>query len=215
MEHNQTIDFECVHCKQRLRVPADAAGKKIHCPECNAVVGVPGQTGIAEESNVPRTRAPQPDSEPYDEPARPFEDEYPDDLPVRRPRSAGGGVVAPAICMLVVACIALLLDLFNCVAAIADPVPAVDPQQPPFLQEMMKNTRGPVAAAAQGGLALVAIITIFGSIQMLRQKTWGLCLTASILSMIHFGSCCCVLGLPAGLWALITLVNADVKDSFS
>jgi hypothetical protein len=217
MDDNQTIDFECAHCRQRLRVPGDAAGKRIRCPECNAVVEVPGQTGITEEAPRPQSPAPKRETDPDEERDRDrdYDDDYSHDLPVRRRASVGGSVIGPAIFMLIVAGIALVLDLFNAVVAIAVPVPAVDPQQPPFLQEMMKSTRGPVAAATQGGLALVAVITILGSIQMLRQKTWGLCLTASILSMIHFGSCCCLLGLPAGIWALISLVNADVKNSFS
>ena len=61
--------------------------------------------------------------------------------------------------------------------------PVVNPNDPPFVQQVAQGTHGPLASGMQGILAIVAIITIVGSIQMLRQKTWGLALTASILAL--------------------------------
>ncbi|MCY2959510.1 MAG: hypothetical protein NTY35_05030 [Planctomycetota bacterium] len=62
-----------------------------------------------------------------------------------------------------------------------------------------------------GGAALIA----FGAWRMKEMKSYGLAMTASILAMIPcFTSCCCLLGLPAGIWALIVLLDKDVKAAF-
>lgn len=217
---SDTFDFDCPHCQQRLRVAADAAGKQIRCPDCSNLVTVPGPTGITEEA--PRTYNPPPlfESEPSESRDRDRRRDYDDDdrdalPPVRRRGSGGGGLTAAAICILVVSGLALLLDLFAVVSAVAADPPRIDPNLPPIMQEIVKNSHGTTPAISNGVLALIAGFTIIGAIQMLRRKTWGLCLAASILSMIHIGSCCCVLGAPFGIWALVMLMNTDVKDSFS
>jgi len=43
---------------------------------------------------------------------------------------------------------------------------------------------------------------------------WPLAMTASILSMLNFGNCCCLLGIPVGIWALVILLMPDVKEAF-
>ena len=49
--------------------------------------------------------------------------------------------------------------------------------------------------------------------KMTRLQGWGLALAGSILAMIPCGSCCCFT-LPFGIWALVVLVNKDVKAGF-
>lgn len=62
-----------------------------------------------------------------------------------------------------------------------------------------------------GGAALIA----FGALRMKQVKSYGLAMTASILAMIPcFTSCCCLLGLPVGIWALVVLLDKDVKAAF-
>ncbi|MCU0879760.1 MAG: AAA family ATPase [Pirellulaceae bacterium] len=41
------IEFSCANCGRTLKVPAAAAGKRASCPQCNAVVQVPGVDGAA------------------------------------------------------------------------------------------------------------------------------------------------------------------------
>jgi hypothetical protein len=68
-----------------------------------------------------------------------------------------------------------------------------------------------------GGLVfLAAIITILGSVQMMRLKSYGLAVTGAILAAIPGPSllgCCCV-GAIVGIWALVVLMNSDVKAAF-
>jgi hypothetical protein len=144
------------------------------------------------------------------------DDDDMDDLP-RRPRidKPAPSVTAPAICMLLVAILGVLLALFNSVMAVAQDPPPPDPNLPPFMRDVAKGTHGPLASGVQGFIAILSALTIVGSIQMLRTKSWGLAVAASILSMINFGSCCCILGLPFGIWALVMLMKPEVKDAFS
>jgi hypothetical protein len=65
-----------------------------------------------------------------------------------------------------------------------------------------------------GGLTLVGAAVIFyGAIKMKDLQGYGLAMTAAILCLIPCFSICC-LGIPFGIWALIVLLNADVKAAF-
>jgi ABC-type proline/glycine betaine transport system permease subunit len=49
---------------------------------------------------------------------------------------------------------------------------------------------------------------------MFRIRTWALAMTSAVLMMINFGNCCCLIGLPIGIWALVILLLPDVQDAF-
>jgi hypothetical protein len=91
---------------------------------------------------------------------------------------------------------------------------------------------GPIGGAAQGGAnrsgdvvsalsgvvgAIFALvwygIVLMGAIQMYRMQTWGLALAGSIMALFPC-SICCILALPFGIWSLVVLCNADVKEAF-
>jgi hypothetical protein len=55
---------------------------------------------------------------------------------------------------------------------------------------------------------------IFGAMKMRSLESWGLALAASIVSMVPYVSPCCCLGIPLGAWALVTLLNSEVKAAF-
>jgi len=58
------------------------------------------------------------------------------------------------------------------------------------------------------------ILILLGGLRMKQLKSYPLALTGSIAAMIPLNSCCCI-ALPVGLWAMIVLVNADVKAAFA
>ena len=64
------------------------------------------------------------------------------------------------------------------------------------------------------GVALSGLIT-FGGVRMKGLKSWGLAVTASVLSMTYLCVGCGCLPFPFGLWALIVLLNGDVKAAFA
>ena len=124
-----------------------------------------------------------------------------------------GKVVAPAIVLLVISGLGLATSIFNVVFAFSDP--QINPKDPPFIQELKKSSTGPVVATIQSAFVVVNLLIIGGAVQMMRFKTWGFALAASIIAMLNFGTFCCVLGLPVGIWSLVILVQPDVKQAFA
>ncbi|MBL8862517.1 MAG: hypothetical protein JNK02_10965 [Planctomycetes bacterium] len=63
------------------------------------------------------------------------------------------------------------------------------------------------------GLAM-ALFVLFAGVQMLRGRMWGLAVAGSIVAMVPCW-CCCLLGIPAGIWSLVVLNDKDVKSAFA
>ncbi len=61
---------------------------------------------------------------------------------------------------------------------------------------------------------LVAPIIIYGAIQMMRGRSFALSRTAAVLAVIPLTSCCFVVGIPFGIWALVVSSQPDVKALF-
>ena len=62
------------------------------------------------------------------------------------------------------------------------------------------------------GLAISSFL-IFGGMKMRNLQSHGLAMGAAIVAMIPCGGCCC-LGLPVGIWALVTLMKPEIKSQF-
>jgi len=56
-------------------------------------------------------------------------------------------------------------------------------------------------------------LMIYGAYQMKTLKSYPLAMIASIVAMIPC-SCCCVVGLPVGVWAIVVLMRPAVKLGF-
>jgi len=61
---------------------------------------------------------------------------------------------------------------------------------------------------------LVAPIIIYGAIQMMRGRKYGLARASAILAIVPVTSCCFLISIPVGIWALIVLSKPDVKTFF-
>jgi ABC-type proline/glycine betaine transport system permease subunit len=60
-----------------------------------------------------------------------------------------------------------------------------------------------------------AILILVGSIKMYKLENYALSMSAAIVAMIPCcSSCCCLIGLPMGIWALVVLNDANVKIAF-
>ena len=154
-------------------------------------------------------------SNPYPESNNPYSSPiHSSQEPPSRSGSAKPKIMAPAIALLIISMIGLLASLFNVVFALVGEPFAPDPAAPDWVNEMQKNSVGGFAAGLQAFFALLNLVIMFGAIQMLRLKSWGASLVASILAMINFGTCCCVLGIPVGIWSLVILLQNDVRKAF-
>ena len=123
-------------------------------------------------------------------------------------------VQAPAIALIVCGGLSFIASIYGAVNALVSQVPPIPPDAPELVAQILKGTVGPMAAAIQTVFILVGLFILFGGIQMLRLKTWAVALAATIVSMLNFGSCCCLIGMPIGIWALVILLMGDVKRAF-
>jgi len=65
------------------------------------------------------------------------------------------------------------------------------------------------------GIAGAAFV-IYGGLQMMKLQSRTIAMVASVLVMIPcFTSCCCLIGIPIGIWSLIVLSKPDVKSAFT
>jgi predicted lysophospholipase L1 biosynthesis ABC-type transport system permease subunit len=62
---------------------------------------------------------------------------------------------------------------------------------------------------------VVAGFIIFAAMKMRSLESWGMSVAAAIVAMIPCISPCCLLGIPVGIWCLVLLFDASVKEAFT
>src|SRR5262249_37436572 len=116
-------------------------------------------------------------------------------------------VTPPAILLLLLGMLGFLADVGQAVyveAKMRFPAPA--PVQPPgnFLDELQQRVEqgavGPLPIILGAVFAVVSILVVMAGVQMLRLRTYAFAMAGTVLAMVNFGNCCCILGLPAGIW---------------
>lgn len=65
-----------------------------------------------------------------------------------------------------------------------------------------------------GVTALVAVISFFGAIRMISLHSYGLAMFGALLTAIPCVTPCCLIGQVAGIWAILILLNPDVRKAF-
>ena len=153
-------------------------------------------------------------------------DEDDEDLDIKKSNSRKRGrseamakLAAPAICLMVCA------GLHLAVGCVGIPINIYKLTQPQPIVMIGPGANNDFAAVFQpSGLNvgssvitwLVQGLILFGAIQMKQAKMYGVCMAACILSVIPCvcTSCGC-LGIPFGIWALIVLMDPEVKSAFT
>ncbi len=136
------------------------------------------------------------------------------------PGNAAEKVNGPAIGLIVTAVIGIVLCVLSVLmnllgvgmaGAQAQQLPeGVDAEQFQAFQ-MFSGGLGIVTALI--GI-VVGVVIFMGAQKMKRLESHGFAMTASILAMIPCLSPCCIIGLPIGIWALVVLMNDEVKSAF-
>jgi hypothetical protein len=96
---------------------------------------------------------------------------------------------------------------------------AEGPQKADIQKEVVKaKNRDKTAEMIQNAVGIVLggvidLVILIGGFRMKGLRSYGLAMTAAILAIIPCNSCC-LIGLPAGIWAVVALSNADVKAGF-
>lgn len=62
--------------------------------------------------------------------------------------------------------------------------------------------------------AAASLVVLLSGFMILTRRGYGLAISGSILAMINFGACLCILGLPIGIWSLIMLCRPGVSQLF-
>jgi hypothetical protein len=87
---------------------------------------------------------------------------------------------------------------------------------PPEFERMARHMGGAVGVVMAVAQLALAGFYILASTKLRKLESYGLVMTATILSMLPCvtPSCCCVVGLPIGIWILVVLSKPEVKSAF-
>src|SRR5262245_60321285 len=136
------------------------------------------------------------------------------------PPTGGGGagvamakVSGPAIGLMVVAGIGICIQILGILAKLLGMGFAAAQAQEQGMP-MASFFMGPIGIMVGFFDILVGILILVGAIKMKKLESYGLAMTVSILAMIPCISPCCVIGIPIGIWALIVLMDPNVKAAF-
>ena len=77
----------------------------------------------------------------------------------------------------------------------------------------MEKMQGPMAGVIKLVIAALNAFVLFGAIKLMRLQSYGLAMAACIVAMLPC-QCCCLFGLPFGIWALVVLSKPEVKSAF-
>jgi hypothetical protein len=97
-----------------------------------------------------------------------------------------------------------------------------NPQAPQQMKQMGWTVEGTFHTLAYlfigaGGAGLVlSFLTVVGAIRMLQLRSYGLAMFVSILNAVPLLSttACCGVGEIVGIWAIVVLLNSEVRASF-
>lgn len=122
----------------------------------------------------------------------------------------------PAICLIIIGALnglTSVLTLLSGIVRLAG-IGGKEPFSPTDAQKFGYYV-GTFISYGSGLLALIAApIIIYGAIQMLKGRKYGFAKASAILAIAPFTSCCFLIGIPIGIWALTALSKPDVKAFF-
>jgi hypothetical protein len=87
------------------------------------------------------------------------------------------------------------------------------PNIPPQMRAFIEGMQGPMAGVVNLLVAAFNGFVLFGAIKMLKLQNHTLAVIACVAAMLPCG-CCCLFGLPFGIWALVVLNKPEVKSRF-
>jgi hypothetical protein len=146
---------------------------------------------------------------------------YPPPPPSMPPPPMGGAMASqqvqgPAMGLLVTAGLALLFTVLGLVMNIAGvgmgSLGSMAGGSAATDQYMSMMSGGVGIVVSLLGLALYGFV-VWGALQMKQLRNWNIAMGASIAAMLPC-SCCCIIGLPIGIWSLIVLMKPEVKSAF-
>ncbi|MCD9187593.1 MAG: hypothetical protein LUM44_14330 [Pyrinomonadaceae bacterium] len=121
----------------------------------------------------------------------------------------------PAIGLILIGSINALCGLLMLLSGLLRLIGKVDDQIPTDEAQRLGYYMGTGFGYGLGFFSLIlAPVIIYGGFCMLKGQKPGLAKTAAILAILPVSSCCFLLGIPFGIWALIVLRKPEVKAVF-
>jgi hypothetical protein len=119
------------------------------------------------------------------------------------------------IFMLIVGLLWTGYGLVNLLTVMIQGVDAVIRNNPAFDNQVKGNIEAYRLGVYIGSILgpLTGLLVIGGAVSMLIRKFRGLAITGSVTAMLPC-SCCCILGLPLGIWGLVLLNQDDTVHLF-
>lgn len=138
------------------------------------------------------------------------------------PAYAGGGtgfdaskkVLGPAIGLMVTAGVGIGVQLLGIVARLVGFSLASMMGTESGGRDMPWFATGALTSVLGAFSILIGLVILFGAVQMKSLSNYGLAMTVTILAMIPCVSPCCLIGIPIGIWALVVLLDSNVKAAF-
>ncbi|TAL05847.1 MAG: DUF4339 domain-containing protein [Verrucomicrobia bacterium] len=127
---------------------------------------------------------------------------------------AADQVRVPAIFMIVLSALDIVSSGFGILLSLVPMNLPRFPHQDPDFNRVMEKLNFAFSIPTNAVGLVIAGLCLYGSIQMLRLRTYGLAMATAILMLIPCHGCCCCLNLVAGIWALVVLSRAEVKAAF-
>lgn len=122
-------------------------------------------------------------------------------------------VNVPSILLIVMGALGVLFGLYGVVSGGALPPELFDdPKIAPY-RDMLTQGMGASRVLNFVAIALDGVM-IFGALQLRQLKGYGLATAAAIIAMLPCAGCCCLFGLPVGIWTLVTINKPEIKASF-
>jgi predicted Zn finger-like uncharacterized protein len=231
--------IRCPSCDSTLQVPEDRLGRSVKCGRCEAVF-TPTATETRDREPYVRREEPPPRSDSSAGRRRPRYDDDDDDFDDhprrRRPRydddefddryydirrrdgysrsEALSRVSGPGILLMIMGALYFLMAI-GCVAGAVWALSEMNtgpkrpnvPKDPDPVPVMVFCSLGAICGFICGP------IVFLGGYRMRQLRSWGLALTATILTFVVGGMVCLFLML-LGIWPLIVLVDSKVKRAF-
>ena len=118
------------------------------------------------------------------------------------------GLIVVSLIAIVLGTLALIMDIVLLATDLAD--------------QLEKNNEGVISQRTTitirfvwGLLLLIASsFVLFGAIKMRNLKNFRLAQSAAVVAMIPLLGPCCLVGIPFGIWAFVTLGKSGVQDAF-
>jgi hypothetical protein len=109
---------------------------------------------------------------------------------------------------------ALTDGYYNWIEDLQKNQPQQQRQKLPPKEEFAKSLQ--IEWTAAGCISIICSIFVFiGGSKMKELRGYGWAMAGSILAMIPCTNTCCCTSVPFGIWALVVLINADVKLAFA